>query len=281
METLNAVGYVRVSTEEQAGSGLGLEAQLRQIVAYCTARGMNLVRVYEDAGESGGTMNRPALKQLRADIEASKATASPIHCFVISKFDRLSRVAFDMLGIVKEFQTGGVNLVSVQEGLDATTPMGKAMLTIIAAFAELERDETRARTKRALRVRIDRGQRVSKAPFGFRALKGGGLMPFPAEIEVLDVIYRLYYAEGYTLTNLGKYLSTKGLGTLSPAMVSNRLTRTGHAIPFLSPESRKAAEAKGRTARPLPADSLDHYDPDALIAKWEPKGQRREKVGAA
>lgn len=273
MDQINAVGYIRVSTEEQGQSGLGLESQRRQIVAYCTARGMNLVSIYEDV-MTGREAQRPALSALRADVATAKGTATPIHCFVVMKFDRLSRVAFDMLSMIREFASHGVQFVSVLEGLDATTPMGKAMLTIIAAFAELERDEISARTKRALAVRRDRGQRNCRAPFGFRALKGGGLMPYPQEIELLDTIWRLKYVEGYGVCAISKYLGFHRI-EMAPNTVLDRL-KPSQCMHFLDPRTRAAAEKAGRVAKPLPADSLDRYDPSAEIAKWEGRGSRRK-----
>ena len=91
----DAIGYVRVSSEEQADSGLGLEAQRQRIAAYCAMKGLHLVEVFEDLGISGGKplARRPAGSQLLAAAIKSK---TPV---IVAKLDRLFRSVADAANV--------------------------------------------------------------------------------------------------------------------------------------------------------------------------------------
>jgi DNA invertase Pin-like site-specific DNA recombinase len=96
----DAIGYIRVSSEEQADSGLGLEAQRRGIAAYCEMKGLRLAEVFEDAGISGGKplVGRPAGSQLLAAAKTSKAVV------VVAKLDRLFRSVADAANVIVDFE---------------------------------------------------------------------------------------------------------------------------------------------------------------------------------
>src|SRR5689334_21340199 len=90
------VGYVRVSTDEQAKSGAGLQAQRDAITDECRRRGWELVKIYEDAGASGKSLsNRPALTAALVAVESGEASG-----LVVAKVDRLSRSLHDFTGLV-------------------------------------------------------------------------------------------------------------------------------------------------------------------------------------
>jgi DNA invertase Pin-like site-specific DNA recombinase len=98
-----AIGYIRVSSEEQADSGLGLEAQRQRIRAYCELKGLSLTTIFEDAGISGGRAlaTRPAGSQLIAEAQKNK----PI--LVVAKFDRLFRSVADAAQTIADFEKKG------------------------------------------------------------------------------------------------------------------------------------------------------------------------------
>src|SRR6476646_8903480 len=102
MRTAN--GYVRVSSDEQAESGLGLEAQRQRIRAYCEMKGLHLATIYEDAGVSGGKplATRPAGFRLMAEARKNK----PI--LVVAKFDRLFRSVADAAQTIADFDKKGI-----------------------------------------------------------------------------------------------------------------------------------------------------------------------------
>ena len=96
----DAIGYIRVSSEEQVDSGLGLEAQRQRITAYCQLKELHRAEVFEDAGISGGKLlaSRPAGSQLLAAARQSKAIV------VVAKLDRLFRSVADAANVIVDFE---------------------------------------------------------------------------------------------------------------------------------------------------------------------------------
>jgi DNA invertase Pin-like site-specific DNA recombinase len=156
--TTTVVGYIRVSTEEQAGSGLGLEAQRAAITAECERRGWTLVETFEDAGASGKSMSgRPALEQALEAVEKGRAGA-----LVVAKLDRLSRSLLDFAGLMQQARRQGWALVALDLGVDTTTPAGEMMANVMATFAQFERRLIGQRTKDALAVKRSQGVRLGR-----------------------------------------------------------------------------------------------------------------------
>lgn len=151
------VGYVRVSTDEQAVSGLGLAAQRAAIEAECARRGWTLLTIHEDPGVSGKTMDRPGLAAALADVEQGRAAA-----LVVSKVDRLSRSSFDFVGLLEAAQRGRWNLVALDVNVDTTTPQGEMMASVMAIFAQLERRLIGQRTRDALAAKRAQGVRLGR-----------------------------------------------------------------------------------------------------------------------
>src|SRR5271169_963327 len=159
-----AIGYIRVSSEEQADSGLGLEAQRQRIRAYCEMKGLSLATIFEDPGVSGGKAlaTRPAGAKLLAEARRTKAVV------VVAKFDRLFRSVADAAQTIADFDKKGIELVAISEGFDMTNPYGRAMAQMASVFAELERAMIRERTKAAMNVKRGRNERMShNIPFGW------------------------------------------------------------------------------------------------------------------
>jgi DNA invertase Pin-like site-specific DNA recombinase len=145
-ESLRAVGYVRVSTEEQALSGAGLEAQRAAIEAEVDRRGWELVSVFEDAGISGKSLTgRPGLTSAIGWVERDDA-----HAIVVAKLDRLSRSVLDFAALMDRASRRGWSLVALDLAIDTTTPAGGLMANILATFAEYERRLIGQRTRDAL-----------------------------------------------------------------------------------------------------------------------------------
>jgi len=136
--------YVRVSTEEQAKEGISIDAQIERCRAFCKARGWKLFKIYTDAGYSAGTMDRPALKNMVDDINNKKFTI-----LLVYKIDRFSRKLKDLISILEELKSKGVNFTSVTEQIDTTTAMGEAFFQIIGVFAQLERGMVKERVEMA------------------------------------------------------------------------------------------------------------------------------------
>jgi len=150
---MEVIGYVRVSTAEQADSGLGLAAQRTTLTLEAGRRGWQLLGVFEDAGLSGKTVaNRPGLDEALALLQAGGAAA-----LVVAKLDRLSRSLLDFAALMQRSRLQGWSLIALDLGVDTTTPSGEMIANVMATFAQFERRLIAQRTKDALAVRRSQG----------------------------------------------------------------------------------------------------------------------------
>lgn len=133
--------YVRCSTLDQ-DTGL----QKRDILEFTKARGWDSVTVYEDAGKSGTTANRPQLKQMMRDVRERKLDA--VICW---KMDRLFRSLKDLVLTLEEFEDLGVKFISLKDAIDLTTSQGRLLMQLLGAFAEFESNLIRERVRAGLR----------------------------------------------------------------------------------------------------------------------------------
>lgn len=154
---MRAIGYIRVSTEEQAQSGAGLEAQKTAILSEALRRGWTLVEIIEDAGISGTKMTRPGIDRAIAMLRAGEADI-----LVAAKLDRISRSALGFLQLAKQATAEGWQLRVLDADLDTSTPMGKFAIGILALVAELERDLIAQRTRDALAARKAAGVKLGR-----------------------------------------------------------------------------------------------------------------------
>ena len=199
--------YVRVSTQEQAREGHSVQEQESRLRAYCEAKDWNIVRVYIDGGFSGSNMERPELKRMLKDIDDGK-----IKTVLVYKLDRLSRSQKDTLHLIEEvFIKKGIDFVSMNENLDTSTPYGRAMIGILSAFAQLEREQ--------IRERMNMG-RVGRAKEGY--FHGGGFIPIGydytnGELLLNDYehmqirkIFKMYVDDHQPINAIKKYLNDAG-----------------------------------------------------------------------
>jgi DNA invertase Pin-like site-specific DNA recombinase len=157
MET--AIGYIRVSTEEQADSRAGLEAQRAAILAEAERRGWHLVDVIEDAGYSGKDLRRPGIVAALEALTTHKADT-----LVVAKLDRLSRSMLDFAGLMARATHEHWALVALDLGVDTTTPAGEAMANVMATFAQFERRLIGQRTREALAQKRKAGVVLGRHP---------------------------------------------------------------------------------------------------------------------
>src|SRR5262249_2328913 len=203
-----AIGYIRVSSEEQADSGLGMEAQKQRILEYCRMKGMELVDIFEDAGVSGGKplSSRPAGARLLATARKSKGCV-----IVAAKLDRLFRSVADAAVTIADFDRKGLELVAIAEGFDMTNIYGRAMAQMASVFAELERGMIRERTKAAMNVKRGRNERMShEVPFGWDEGDEGILLCNEKEQRAI-VWMRQLKREGKSLRQIAALLNERGV----------------------------------------------------------------------
>jgi DNA invertase Pin-like site-specific DNA recombinase len=154
---VKAIGYLRVSTEEQAASGLGLEAQRARVTAEIERRGWELAEVIVDDGYSAKSMDRPGI------IEAVRMlTSREADALVVAKLDRLSRSLLDFAALMDRSRREGWAVVALDLGVDTSTPSGEMMAGVMATFAQYERRLIAERTVAALRVLKSRGVRLGR-----------------------------------------------------------------------------------------------------------------------
>lgn len=153
----NAIGYIRVSTDEQAQSGAGLAAQRKAILDEAERRGWHLVEVVEDAGYSGKSLKRPGILAALDALKRHKADT-----LVVTKLDRLSRSMLDFAGIMDRALREHWALVALDVGIDTSTPAGEAMANVLATFAQFERRLISQRTRDALAIRRSQGVRLGR-----------------------------------------------------------------------------------------------------------------------
>ncbi len=170
-EVITAIGYVRVSTDEQAKEGISLDAQEDRIRALARAKGWALKDIIRDAGYSGKSLSRPGTKKL-IQLCQEKQTST----VVVYKVDRLTRKQKDLWYLLEEvFEKYRVGFISVTESFDTTTAAGKAFLGMLGVFAQLERDLVSERTREALNHKKAKDEWIGRRPTGFRISESGKL----------------------------------------------------------------------------------------------------------
>ena len=144
--------YARVSTRDQS-----CELQVRDLRAYCTARGFELVREYVDVGQSGTKDSRPELNKLMDDARKRQFDG-----IVVWRFDRFARSTKHLLLALDEFRSLGIQFISYHENVDTSTPLGQALFTIVSAVAQLERDIIRERVNAGICNARANGKRLGR-----------------------------------------------------------------------------------------------------------------------
>lgn len=154
---MNVIGYVRVSTMEQVGTGLGLESQEVAIRRHCEATGLDLLDVVHDDGASAKDLNRPGLDSALRRLATGEAAG-----LVVAKLDRLTRSTVDLLNLLEWAERAGVALVALDLGLDTSTPTGRLVAKVMGSVVEWERDVIAQRTREAATVRRGQGKRMGR-----------------------------------------------------------------------------------------------------------------------
>ena len=215
------IGYLRVSTDEQAQSGLGLDAQLEAIRRTFGEPDA----VFRDEGISGAKANRPGLMDALNALGAGDVLA-------VAKRDRLARDTFYSLWIEKEAKRRGASIVSAAGEGNGDAPTDVLMRTIVNAFAEYERNLIGARTAAALEQKRKRGEFTGgDVPYGFDlGTDGVRLTQDEAEAEAVELMLELK-DRGYSLRQICDELRERGVetkrggGRWHPTVVSRILKR--------------------------------------------------------
>lgn len=206
-----AVCYIRVSTEEQARSGVSLAAQEEKLMAYCTLAGLEPMAVIREEGVSGSKplAARPGGGELLALVGGRKAKH-----VVALKLDRVFRDAADALNQTRAWDKAGVALHLVDMGgqtLNTATAMGRFFLNIMAGFAELERNLIAERTGTAMAHKKAHREAYAPTPYGYDR-EGGALTQNSGELKTVAQM-RQWRADGWTLGAIARELTRRGIPT--------------------------------------------------------------------
>lgn len=206
-ESVKAVGYVRVSTGEQAREGYSLAAQEQAIRAYCQAHGWELAEVYNDAGRTAKRIQgRAELNRLLNDAQGG--TFERVVCW---KFDRLARNLRDLLDICDRLESCNVGVVSIQESIDTGTPAGRMMRNILGSFGEFERESIQERIVAGMAEAARQGKLLGPLPLGYRRDEGGAVTTDPAIAPLIQAAFTRYASGRYSLRDMAGWAADIGL----------------------------------------------------------------------
>ena len=183
---MRAIGYARVSTEDQAQAGVSLDFQEEKIRAYCVAKDWDLVSLIRDEGQSAKDLKRPGMQRILEGVRKKE-----FDVVVILKLDRLTRSVKDLGYLVEDvFGKNHVAFSSLQDNFDTCTANGRMVMNILATIAQWERDIISERTRDAMEFMKNGLKLVGAVPYGFDS-KDGDLSPNPEEMETVREVVRL------------------------------------------------------------------------------------------
>jgi DNA invertase Pin-like site-specific DNA recombinase len=212
---MKAVGYIRVSTEEQADSGRSLDAQKRRIEEWCAARKYELVQVFADEGVSASIAlkDRPAGGQLLRWVHSTRSDVAVVSV----KLDRLSRNTRHFLELVED-SFRGISLYLLDfsgDVVNTASPSGKLVITMMAAVAESERAMTIERVRFTMQDMKKRGLRVGDLPYGKQLGANNQLEEHPEEAAIVRHILTARES-GLSIRRIAAVLNESGIPARSP-----------------------------------------------------------------
>ena len=250
-----AIGYVRVSTQEQAQDGVSLDIQRDKIRAYCKSNDLRLIDIKADEGISGGTMERPALQAALAALDRGQANT-----LIVVKLDRLTRSVKDLCQLVdKYFSHEQYHLLSICGMINTHTAAGRMMMLNLANYAQFERELIRERTQEAINHLKAQNVRLGCPPYGHRysqKLDAHGRRILVEDPEQLKVLRRMaeLRRQGYGLTKIARLLNSEGIpaqrgGPWHSTSIMNILSREGSHTKWRRPKRERICDIEVSTAR--------------------------------
>ncbi len=205
--TTQAIGYIRVSTLDQADEGVSLDAQRQKITAWCLANDADLVGLEIDTQSGKRSDNR---RGLQAALDAVTDCGGVL---VVYSLSRLARNTKETLEIAERLDKSGANLVSLSEKIDTQSAAGKMVFRMLAVLAEFERDQLSERTTMAMAWMKSQGQRVGTVPYGFDLdADAVNLVRNEAEQRVLELVAELR-GSGWSLRKIADELTERNIPT--------------------------------------------------------------------
>ena len=208
--TTRAIGYVRVSTGQQAEDGVSMEAQAARIAQYCDLHCLELVGVESDGLSGKRADNRPGLAAALDRLRAGEGVA-----LVVYSLSRLSRSVADFAQLVATLESSGVGLHVIDEKIDTGNAAGRLLANILVSLAQWEAEVIAERTKGALAHKIATSRRAGGVPYGWAlAADGDTLEPIADEQAAIRLMVELR-AGGKSYRAIGRALAEQGIQSQS------------------------------------------------------------------
>lgn len=211
LEGKKMLGYVRVSTGEQAEVGQSMENQERRIKAFCDMWDIDLLEIVVDPGRTGDNLKRPGLQKVLKKLDDGDAEG-----VIIYALDRISRRSLHIFEIIDKYFQDNI-LCSLSEKIDTTSAIGQLMIGIFASMAQYERARLIERIKSVLDMKKEKGERLGTTPLGFKTVykdpenkKGGELVPVLEELSLLKEIVD-NRAAGWSYAAICDNLNNRGI----------------------------------------------------------------------
>ncbi len=203
IEPTRAVGYVRVSTDEQV-QGFSLEGQAERIRSYAESQDYSLECIYRDDGYSAKDLNRPDIQRLLADVASGS-----VDVVLVYKLDRLSRRLRDLTEVLDLLTKHGTRFESVTEPFETKSAPGRLMLNVLGGFAQFEREVNGERVLLAMERRFREGKWMVQPPYGYRMVDGL-LVVEPAEAMAVRRLFTRYLGDGLGVKDLAREMNAEG-----------------------------------------------------------------------
>ena len=218
MRKLRAVGYTRVSSEDQL-DGRSLHDQAKVIKARCKKKGWDLVEIYEEKGRSAwgeNFHNRPEFNRMMEDAEAGQ-----FGFLVVASSDRIGRSSAGAMALADKLMGLRIWLVSIQDPIDLTNPSGKAQYGIAAIFNEFNSDITSQKVKRTVKEKRDEGLAWGRGPYGYQmcdesCARDDDHLYWHLNSEKVPIVakmFELYDSGNYSTNDIAIWLNAGGYRT--------------------------------------------------------------------
>ena len=277
--TKTAIGYVRVSTFEQASEGVSLDAQRDRLRLYCKTNGIKLIDIVADEGISGSTLERPGLQSALRMLKRGRANT-----LLVAKLDRLSRSVRDICMLIDDyFSDERYHLLSVCGMVNTHNAAGRMLLLNLANYNQFEREMISERTRESMQHMKAQGVKLGSAPYGYEYANQVDdkrrriLAPLASEQQSIAKMAALHSA-GVKFAEIARRLNTDQIPTRQGGqwcgrVVSVILQREGKytarphkeyapRVPLIHDKAAAAARA-----RELKAQALSLREIGALLRK--------------
>ncbi|WOO88703.1 recombinase family protein [Mollicutes bacterium LVI A0075] len=245
------IGYVRVSTDEQATIGYSIAEQVDTIMRYCKDNKIDNVTIIEDDGISGKTLERPGIQTVLEEVRKDN-----IDKFIIKKVDRLGRNQADNEHVMLTYLTHGTDFISVTEDFNLEKAMGRFAFNLRGIVAQLESEQIGERSVDGLVQKAKQGEypHGNIVPYGYRKNKSHYLIAINSEIEVIKKVFEYYVIYNLTAYEVVQRIKEEIGKEISQANVYRFITR----------ELYRGRVNSGEGKRIILCEYLEHEDENQI-----------------